>query len=119
MRLHQVLNPRWVTTGIYKILNAPLLERECGELRIEDLGKILDQKAYPPSMHEFLFNLMRKFELCFRFPEPNDDAFLIPQLLGKEQPDLGAEFEPSACFNIPIPCCRKACCRDSSYVRTP
>jgi internalin A len=100
LRLHQVLNPHWVTTGIYKILNSPKLEREGAELRIEDLGKILDQKAYPPAMHEFLFNLMRRFELCFRFPEPNDDAFLIPQLLGKEQPDLGTEFEPGACLNF-------------------
>src|SRR5260370_25779824 len=51
-------------------------------------------------MHEFLFNLMRKFELCFRFPEPNDDAFLIPQLLGKEQPDLGTECVPRTCLNL-------------------
>jgi len=93
-----VLNPHWVTNGVYKILNSALVENNRGELARGDLSQILDETAYPPTMHEFLLGLMRKFELCFRFPEPRDEVFLIPQLLGKEQPSLGTEFEPAKCL---------------------
>ena len=47
-----------------------------------------------------MLGLMRKFELCFRFPDPRDDTYLIPQLLGKEQPALGEEFQRKVCLNF-------------------
>ena len=82
-----VLNPEWVTNGIYKILNAETIARKRGELFLNDLNTILDSTEYPPTMHIFLLDLMRKFELCFEFYE-NNGQFLVPELLGKEEPDL-------------------------------
>jgi len=61
---------------------------------------VLDKNSYPSIMHQFLIGLMRKFELCFRFPDPKDDLYLIPQLLGKEQPPLGDEYARGACLNF-------------------
>jgi internalin A len=86
-----VLNPEWVTNGIYRILNAETLSRKHGELRLTDLGEILDKKQYPRSMHLYLVDLMRKFELCYEF-YGSDGHYLVPELLGKAEPDL-AEFE--------------------------
>ncbi|MGE5053318.1 MAG: COR domain-containing protein [Acidobacteriota bacterium] len=100
LRDTHILNPHWVTAGIYKILNSALLERTRGELHVDDLSLILDEQSYPHPLHEFLLNLMRKFDLCFRFPEPKDDTFLIPELLGKEKPDLGEQFDPGYCLNF-------------------
>ena len=40
---------------------------------------------------------MRKFELCFRFPD-EDDRYLIPQLLPKEQPEAASAFDPETCL---------------------
>lgn len=99
LRDTHVLNPHWVTNGIYKILNAQRLAEQKGVLRVDDVAHILNPKDYPRHMHRFLFDLMRKFELCFPFP--NDDGrYLIPELLGKEQPDLGNEFNPHQCLNF-------------------
>jgi internalin A len=95
-----VLNPHWVTNAIYKLLNSELVQRQRGEVAIGDLSSVLDPAIYPTNMHEFVLSLMRKFELCFRFPEPRDDRYLIPQLLGKEQPQLGSEFEMDSCLNF-------------------
>jgi internalin A len=100
LRFAHVLNPQWVTNGVYRILNSDLVERNRGELSLSDLCQILDPEVYPPPMHDFLLSLMRRFELCFRFPEPRDQTFLIPELLGKEQPHLGSEFQPTACLNF-------------------
>jgi hypothetical protein len=85
-RLHDthVLKPSWVTDGIYAILNAKRLATGKGELRLSDLSKILDPNQYPPAQQSFLLELMRRFELCFRFPE--DDRVLVPDLLDKQEP---------------------------------
>jgi len=81
-----VLNPHWVTNGIYKILNSDAVASTRGELRLDDLASILDLADYPRQKHPFLIDLMRKFDLCFEFPDALD-RFLIPELLSKEEPD--------------------------------
>ena len=64
-----VLNPEWVTNGIYKILNAERLAKKQGELRLVELPAVLDSREYPKGMHLYLLDLMRKFELCFEYYE--------------------------------------------------
>lgn len=85
-----VLNPEWVTNGIYRILNADSLAHKFGELRLDELASILSPKTYPRNMHLYLVDLMRKFELCYEFYD-SEGHYLIPELLGKEEADL-AEF---------------------------
>jgi internalin A len=82
-----VLNPHWVTNGIYKILNAETVAEKKGELSYQDLPKVLDPAEYPRSMHRFLLDLMEKFELCYEFYGRNGE-YLVPELLGKEEPEL-------------------------------
>jgi internalin A len=86
-----VLNPQWVTEGIYQILNAPALARAGGELRLDEVGKILEAKAYPKAMHFFVIELMRKFELCFPFPE-QDGHYFIPELLTKNEDSVAVSY---------------------------
>lgn len=94
-----VLNPHWVTSGIYKILNSDKLEQQKGLIRLDDLPAILDAGEYPVRMHRFLFDLMKKFELCFSFPD-DDVHYLIPELLDKQEPPEAAEFKPEECLNF-------------------
>jgi internalin A len=42
-----VLNPRWVTDGIYKVLNSEKLEKQQGEIRLGELPELLDSREYP------------------------------------------------------------------------
>ena len=94
-----ILNPHWVTNGIYKILNSKKLEEAQGEIFLKDVSGILDQQEYPASICYFIFNLMKKFDLCFSFPE-DDTHYLIPELLSKNEPDEAAKFELSECLNF-------------------
>ncbi len=82
-----VLNPEWVTNGIYKILNADWLTKRQGVLQLEHLAGVLDRQEYPKAMHLYLLDLMRKFELCYEMPDGNGH-YLVPELLGKEEPYL-------------------------------
>jgi internalin A len=99
LRETSVLKPEWVTEGIYKMLNAQQLAHRHGELRLDDLAHLLPSKRYPAEKHVFLLDLMRKFSLCFAFPD-SQDRYLVPDLLGKEEPEEAAEFAPAACLNF-------------------
>ncbi|MFQ4136021.1 COR domain-containing protein [Nodosilinea sp. PGN35] len=99
LRDTHVLNPHWVTSGIYTLLNADELAHAKGEMDAACLGRHLDSQNYPPERHGFLLELMRKFELCFRFEE-DENRYLIPDLLDKQQPAAAAEFDPAQCLNF-------------------
>jgi internalin A len=94
-----VLNPHWVTSGIYKILNATRLEKQKGEISLKDIPSILDRKEYPAEVHWFLLDLMRKFEMCFTL-DGKEGVYLIPELLGKQEPEEAREFDPAECLNF-------------------
>ncbi|MCI0525526.1 MAG: hypothetical protein L0Y75_09715 [Acidobacteria bacterium] len=89
-----MLKPQWVTEGIYVILNSPSLAGKHGELRVRDLKTILPPSDYPVNMHTFVLDLMKKFELCFTFPD-EDTHYLIPELLDIQEPEAAAEFKPA------------------------
>ena len=85
-----VLNPEWVTKGVYSILNANALFQSSGVLHIEELPAIFgDPTTYPPDKHLFIIEMMRHFELCFDFEGEADRRFLIPDLLPRQQPNTG------------------------------
>lgn len=85
-----ILNPEWVTNGVYRILNSHSLFQSKGVLEREALNHILDPSKYPKDKHHLIImDMMRKFELCFDFEGLRDQKFLIPDLLTREEPDTG------------------------------
>lgn len=95
-----VLNPQWVTKGIYQILNSPQLRKAQGKFTPKAFEEVLPNKSYPKTVHPYLLALMRKFQLC----HPLDDRgekYLIPELLTKEEPELlDTEFPPEKCLGF-------------------
>ncbi|RCJ41185.1 hypothetical protein A6770_08860 [Nostoc minutum NIES-26] len=93
-----VLNPEWVTNGVYKILNDNwLMTQYRGILDRAQLKRILNEPRYPDNKQLFIVDMMRKFELCFPLEDGVGDRFLIPDLLPKEQPATG-EWEDILAF---------------------
>jgi internalin A len=82
-----ILNPVWVTDGVYKILNAPAFFQAQGVLPLSMLGDILPPGDYPRNKHLFLIDLMKRFELCYDLER--DKTFLLPDLLPKQPPATG------------------------------
>lgn len=81
----QVLNPEWVTQGVYKIINSPILAKQRGVISIDKLVDVLDKNKFPRSQHLFLVGLMEKFELCYFVPD-NRRTIFIPNAFGAERP---------------------------------
>ena len=93
-----VLNPEWVTGGVYRILNDNLLStKHKGMLNWQDLTRILtpknkgDRNCYQENRdRQFILDMMQKFELCFPLDSNSQKPiYLIPELLNEEEPDTG------------------------------
>lgn len=88
----QVLNPKWVTRGVYGLLTSEQLVKDQGQFDLKDVGKILSalpgaQAHYPSHTHERLIKVMRHFELCFEFTD-RPGHYLIPRHLHDNEPDI-------------------------------
>ena len=94
-----VLNPHWVTNGIYAILNSKKLKEQKGEIWLNDLGQILNSADYPADMRRFLLDLMKKFELCFSFGD-DEWHYLIPELLDVQEPENVGAFMQEESLNF-------------------
>jgi len=84
LRETSVLNPEWVTDGVYKILNEKQLANRGGVLSRTDLKRSLKNRKYPEKYHPFIIDMMRKFELCFTVRE--NEKWLVAELLPRSEP---------------------------------
>lgn len=82
-----ILNPQWVTNGVYKILNSHALFQNKGALTTSMLDEILNLPEYPRGKRLFIVDMMKKFELCYDIE--SDKTFLVPDLLPKDEPFTG------------------------------
>ena len=88
----QVLNPRWVTQGVYGLLTSKRLVKTQGQFDLNEVGEILTglpnaRTRYPSHTHRRLIDVMRHFELCFEFTDRRGH-YLIPRHLHDNEPDI-------------------------------
>jgi small GTP-binding protein len=95
-----ILDPQWVTNGVYKILNSHALFQNRGVLTVSMLDEILNLPEYPRGKRLFIVDMMKKFELCYDI-EP-DKTFLVPDLLPKDEPKLNFNGVPAFEYAYPI-----------------
>jgi len=97
-----VLEPKWVTEAVYKVINSKKLAKSNGLLRINLLDEILKQEKdtdyyYPPDKYTYIIDLMRKFELCYKL---NEQTVLLPDLLEIQEPKFYFDYDSSLKFLI-------------------
>jgi len=97
-----VLEPEWVTTAVYKIINSNEVAESKGVLKNEMLPEILKPKDigdfhYPLDQYEFITNLMKRFELAYAL---DDHTMLLPSLLEIQEPDFDFVLENPLKFVI-------------------
>jgi internalin A len=95
LRETNVINPQWITESVYKIITDEELAKHNGKLHRKDLKTLLDQRDYPERKHDYIIELMKKFELCYAL---NDDEYLLPDLFPTEEPDFEFDEEEALHF---------------------
>ena len=97
-----VLEPKWVTGAVYRIINSDKVAKNNGVLKLKSLAVILkkDEETdyfYPQDKHKYIIDLMKKFELCY---EMESDSILIPDLLEIQEPKFDFDYSSSLKFLI-------------------
>jgi hypothetical protein len=97
-----VLEPKWVTEAVYKIINSEKLAKCNVVLKVNLLDEILKQKDeedyfYPPDKYRYIIELMKKFELCYKL---DTKQVLIPDLLEVEERTFDFDYDTSLKFII-------------------
>jgi len=88
LRDTQVLNPEWVTKGVYQVIASIEVVLKKGILTIEEVSFILDKIKYPTiKEHRYIMDIMQRFELCFQVPD-NIDSYFIPGAFPKDRPEF-------------------------------
>jgi len=83
----KILDPNWVTQGVFSIIKKGTPYIHNGIINKKDLKFLLDKNNYPTLIHRtFIIEMMRKYELSFPFSEGN--RYLIPDLLPEEEPEI-------------------------------
>jgi small GTP-binding protein len=97
-----VLEPKWVTEAVYRIINSEKLAESRGVLRLKLLDEILKQEKdtdyfYPSDKYKYIVDLMKKFALCY---EIDTQTVLIPDLLEVQEPKFDFNYSTSLKFLI-------------------
>lgn len=97
-----VLEPKWVTQAVYKIINSEELADNKGILKLSSLDKMLKKKRkgdyiYRRDKFPYIIELMKKFELCY---EIDSQTALIPDLLEVQEPEV--DFDYANCLRFLI-----------------
>lgn len=77
LRETQVLNPEWVTKGVYQIISSQRLIKKRGILTVREISRLLDLSKYPTERERFyLMDIMERFELAYQMPDVRDTYFI-------------------------------------------
>ncbi len=85
LKFLHVLNPAWITQGVYKILTSQKTANLFGQIRVDDFHELLqplsnDDFTYDEKHYGYLLSMMKKFDLCYT---EDDRHLLIPSAFGK------------------------------------
>ena len=90
-----VLNPEWISHGVYQIINWVANQKQYS-LVLKDFTQVFrgdDAKRFGEEHHEFLFSLMKHYELAYESDCGADRTLIIPHLLPKDRPDTLPQFD--------------------------
>lgn len=96
----QILNPLWLTNGVYRVINSSIVADKKGILHEDELDSVINdprfttantqerQFHYPKNKLTYIVKVMEVFELCSRL---DADTYVVPQLLPVDEPDFQLE----------------------------
>ncbi|MCI5208582.1 MAG: hypothetical protein D3910_07275, partial [Candidatus Electrothrix sp. ATG2] len=104
-----ILNPRWLTYGVYRLLYSEAAQQAKGRLKEQEIISILSRKkvldntgnalSYQGGKAGIVIRAMERFRLCFRC-RLDPDLLIIPALLETDQPAHGFTKADSLCFSF-------------------
>ncbi|MBK8193656.1 MAG: GTP-binding protein [Lewinellaceae bacterium] len=83
----QVLNPQWITNGVYQIVNSKQILDSKGVISEHNIKDILDSMLYPTIKERgYIMDMMAHFELCYQLPD-KPDTYFVPGAFSIDRPE--------------------------------
>jgi internalin A len=95
-----VLNPAWISEGMYKVITSPITEEKNGVLQKNDLKAILEGKNDPkngkvylkPHEQAYILNTLKNFQLAYETGSGHKSTYFIPRQFHPEEPPALKDF---------------------------
>lgn len=88
-----ILNPEWISYGVYSIIN---WANNNSKFRVykSDFKSIFksNRQKYPETKDDFLFDLMKHYELAYECEASSNSSLIIPHLLNEDRPKILPTF---------------------------
>jgi internalin A len=93
----QILNPLWLTNGVYRIINSKIVADKKGILHEDEFNEVINDPRYiegntteknydyPRNKLHYIVRVMQEFELCFQLDQRQ---YIVPQLLPVQEPEF-------------------------------
>ncbi|MCL4275833.1 MAG: GTP-binding protein, partial [Anaerolineales bacterium] len=95
-----ILNPNWVTQGVYRVINSRKVREETkGRLTMDMVKEILPSSDYAHHHCHLIVDLMKRFELCY---QGQDSTYWLPNLMDKSEPETDG-WESALTFEYEYP----------------
>ncbi len=91
LRKTVVLQNRWATEAVFKILDDETIKSRFGRFTAEDCKRLWASGEYA-DMHLELLAMMEKFEICYLLAGAEPPTWLAPQLLSPSRPESAADW---------------------------
>ena len=94
----QIINPLWLTNGVYHIINSKIVADKKGILDEDEFNEVINDPRYiegntteknydyPRNKLHYIVRVMQEFELCFQLDERQQ--YIVPELLPVQEPDF-------------------------------
>ena len=104
-----ILNPRWLTYGVYAIIYSDEAKERKGKLEEQLIYQVLQREtirarnadlSYPGAKCGVIIEAMEQFKLCYRLLLPERSTIIIPQLLDTDRPEHGFDKSDALAFQF-------------------
>lgn len=88
-----VLNPEWISHGVYKIINY-VANNNRFSIKLAEFGDVFsgsDMHRFNVSLYQFLFELISHYELAYQMND--NESLVIPHLLPEDEPATLPNFD--------------------------
>jgi internalin A len=92
-----ILNPEWVTTALYRIIDSQTIRDKNGKLEQQDIEDLWQDAIYV-DYHNELLELLRIFRLAYK--RKQEDAYIVPSLMNTNIPVTYENWNPTNKWKI-------------------
>ncbi len=92
-----ILNPEWITTALYRIIDSKDIRKKNGKLEQTDIEKLWNEPMYE-DYHNELLEILKIFRLAYQ--RKQEHTYIVPSLMSTAVPERHESWKPTGKWTI-------------------